>query len=76
METIFYIKAALLAFQWLAWGIQIGFGYAKEEYERMVKLTEDEKTIEYLNNKIKEANVTKLICSIVIIVLFIIVVAI
>lgn len=74
METIFYIKAALVAFQWFAFGLEIGFDKAKDNYKRLLDLTDDNKVVNsVLSEKIENAEVAHSICFVTIVVIGIIV---
>lgn len=74
IETI--IKTILVCIQWLALGVQIGFGEAQDNYTTLKKLAYDESIKKSLDNRIEEANQVKRICFIAIIVILIIVIAI
>lgn len=74
IETI--IKTILVCIQWLALGVQIGFGEAQDNYTTLKKMTNDEFINNYLDNRIAEADQVKRICFIAIIVILIIVIAI
>lgn len=73
METIFYIKAVLVAFQWFAFGLQIGFDKAKDNYKHIFDLTDDTKTMSFLSKKIENAKNAHSICFVVIVAICIIV---
>ena len=67
METAFYIKAVLAVIQWFAFGLQIGFGEAKENYEHMLDFTDDATSRKFLNEKIDNAHITQSVCLAVVI---------
>lgn len=73
MENIFFIKAALVAFQWLALGLQIGFDKAKDNYKHLLDLTDDSDVRSFLNEKIEKAKNVHSITFVVIVVICMIV---
>ena len=75
METTFYIKATLVAIQWFALGLQIGFGEAKENYEHLLGLTDDATSRKFLNKKIDNAHIAQAVCLAIIIGIMLIVFA-
>jgi len=68
MENILFIKMGLIALQWIAIGLQIGFNKAKDNYKYLLDLTDDSKVKPFLNEKIEKAKNAHSICFYVIVV--------
>lgn len=76
MEIEIIIKTFLLCIQCLALGVKIGFREASDNYEQMKSLVKNDFEKNCLDNKIKDAEIVSRVCSYIIYVILIIVIAI
>lgn len=76
MEIEIIIKTILVCIQWLALGLKIGFREASDNYKQMKSLVKNDFEQTYLDNRIKDAENVCRVCSYVIFVILIIVIAI
>ena len=77
MEIEIIIKTILVGIQWLALGVKIGFREASDNYKQMKSLAKNDfEQTYYLDNRIEDAEIVCRVCSYVIFIILIIVIAI